>query len=455
MKAVGAEEPLDESERAELERLRREVAELRSESGREPATAPVSGGERPAGHPALRWTATVLLLVLVVALGFSAVLARFTRSEVLDTDRYVQTVAPLSSNPVMQGELADQITDELMTRLDVENVTAEALTSITENAPRVPDVVVGLAPVIADQARSFVRNTTASLISSDEFEALWIQANRAAHQGLVAVLTGNTRAAIEISDQGTVSISLGPIIDRVRTRLTERGFAFANNIPAIDKSFVLFEAPELVKAQRATSALDKASGVLPWLTLLAAIAAVWVSPKGSRRKAITLVGVSLAVAMALLAVAIAIGRSVYLGSVPSDVLSPQAAAELIDTLLLPLRTALRAVFVLAVVIAIVGYLTGSSGSAVAVRGAYSKAVNALRTPKDGRAPYPVESAVAQFRIPLRVTIIAIAVITLVFWRYPSGMVVVVMVVVTVAALLVVELVARPALGERDVGELKV
>jgi hypothetical protein len=167
--------------------------------------------------------------------------------------------------------------------------------------------------------------------------------------------------------------------------------------------------------------------------------------------AFALVGVSLAVAMALLAVAISIGRSIYLGAVPPDALSPEAAAVLIDTLLLPLRTTLRAVFVLAVVIALVGYLTGTSGSAFAVRAAYGKAINTLRAPKGGRSPYAIESAVARSRIPLRVLIIAIAVMTLVFWKYPSGVVVVVTVLLAVAALLVVELVARPALVERDVG----
>ncbi|MFD0364970.1 hypothetical protein ACFQZZ_26330 [Nocardia sp. GCM10030253] len=437
MNASGSDEPLSAAERGELQRLRRELAELRGEPGTQP---------RAAGHPALRWTAAVLLLILLAVLAFSTVLARFTRSELLDTDRYVQTVTPLGSNPVLQGELADQITNEIMTRLDVEKVTAEALKSITEDAPRVPPAVVGLAPVIGEQAQSFVHKTVESFVSSDEFEALWIQANREAHQELVALLTGKTRAAIQISDQGTVSISLTPIIGRVRTELTERGFAFADNIPEIDKSFVLLHSPDLVKAQRATSALEKASDVLPWLTLLVAAAVVWVAPKGARRRAFSLVGVSLAVAMALLAVAISVGRSVYLGAVPADILAPQAAAVLIETLLVPLRTTLRAVFVLAVVIAVLGYLIGPSGSAVAIRGAFGKAVDAARAPKHGRAPYPIESVAAQFRIPLRVVIIAIAVMTLVFWRYPSGVVVVVTVLVTIVALIVVELVARPATG---------
>ncbi|WKG11924.1 hypothetical protein QX204_10840 [Nocardia sp. PE-7] len=439
----GADEPLNASEREELERLRRERAEL---LGAETSTA---GRAQASGHRGLRWTGAAILLVLVVVLSFFAVLARYTHNEVLDSDRYVQTMASLGSNPVLQAELSDRITEEIVTRLDVEAVTADALRSIAEEAPRVPPAVVGLAPVIADEAESLVHRTVESFVASDRFEALWIEANRRAHERLVAVLTGDTRPGVEVSDKGVVSISLAPIIDRVRAALIDRGFAFANEIPTIDKSFVLFESSELATAQRATSALDKASSVLPWLVLLVAAAAVWVAPKGARRRAISLVGVSIAVAMALLAVAIAIGRSLYMGAVPADALSPQSAAVLIDTILVPLRTMLRAVFVLAVVVAVVGYLTGSSGSAVAVRGAGSKALDALRVPKNGRAPYPIESAVARFRVPLRVIIILIAVATLVFWPYPSGVVVVVTVLVAVAALVVVELIARPALVQHD------
>ncbi|MEU4710244.1 hypothetical protein AB0G00_27850 [Nocardia salmonicida] len=439
----GADEPLNASEREELERLRRERAEL---LGAETSTA---GRAQASGHRGLRWTGAAILLVLVVVLSFFAVLARYTHNEVLDSDRYVQTMASLGSNPVLQAELSDRITEEIVTRLDVEAVTADALRSIAEEAPRVPPAVVGLAPVIADEAESLVHRTVESFVASDRFEALWIEANRRAHERLVAVLTGDTRPGVEVSDKGVVSISLAPIIDRVRAALIDRGFAFANEIPTIDKSFVLFESSELATAQRATSALDKASSVLPWLVLLVAAGAVWVAPKGARRRAISLVGVSIAVAMALLAVAIAIGRSLYMGAVPADALSPQSAAVLIDTILVPLRTMLRAVFVLAVVVAVVGYLTGSSGSAVAVRGAGSKALDALRVPKNGRAPYPIESAVARFRVPLRVIIILIAVATLVFWTYPSGVVVVVTVLVAVAALVVVELIARPALVQHD------
>lgn len=449
MHLPGADEPLDATERQELLRLREEAAlRAAADSGPDSSQATVPAAQRHTSkHTALRWTAATLLLIVVAILAFSAVLARFTRSELLDTDRYVQTVTPLGSDPVLQGALADQVTDAITSRLDIEDTTAEALQSIVDNAPRVPPAVVGLAPVIADQAQSFVHGTVASLLATDEFETLWTQANRQAHESLVAVLTGDTRESIQIDDQGTVSISLAPIIDEARSRLTDRGFAFADKIPTIDKSFVLFQSPQLVTAQNATSALDKASTVLPWLTLLAAACAVWAAPRRSRLRAVALVGVSIAAAMALLAVAISIGRSVYLGAVTAENLSPQVAETLIDTVLLPLRTTLRAVLAVAIVIAVVAYLSGPSTSAVAIRGAYRRGLSALRAPRGGRAPHPIEVAALRFRTPLRVLIVVIAVITLVFWKYPSGVVVVVTVLLAVVALFAVEVLARPALAE--------
>lgn len=92
-------------------------------------------------------------------------------------------------------------------------------------------MVVGLAPVIADQAKSFIHQTVGSVVSSDAFENLWVEANREAHQSLTAVLTGDTRAAVDISDKGEVSISLAPMIEKARSALVDRGFALPTEFP--------------------------------------------------------------------------------------------------------------------------------------------------------------------------------------------------------------------------------
>ncbi|GAA3180252.1 hypothetical protein GCM10020255_073930 [Rhodococcus baikonurensis] len=74
---------------------------------------------------------------------------RFTRSQILDTDRYVSTVAPLGENPAVQAEITNQITDEIFDRVDVEGLTTDALTALTDvsnlaaNAPRLDQALVG------------------------------------------------------------------------------------------------------------------------------------------------------------------------------------------------------------------------------------------------------------------------------------------------------------------------
>ncbi|MGV9413071.1 hypothetical protein ACWDOP_24465 [Nocardia sp. NPDC003693] len=435
-----AEEPtgsggsLPETEREELIRLRGEVSALRA----------AGGGDVPASRAVARRIVAAVFLVLVAVLGLASVAARFVHGELLDTGRYVETVRPLSSDPTLQNEITDRVTAAIMDRVDVETVTAQALSALAENNARVPSVITGLAPVIDREAEGLVRDTASAIVASDEFEGLWVRANQEAHRGMVAVLDGNSPAAVGMDEDGTVTISLRPIIDRVRAALVARGFTLAERVPDIDRSFVLFEAPDLVAAQRWVRVLDRASAILPLATVLAGVCAVWAAPKGARRRFFSLTGVMLVVAMAVLAVGIGIGRAAALNATPPDVLSAPAATVVLDTLLEPLRTTLRAVFVLGAVIALAGFVTGSSRSAMAIRAGYRRAIDAVRSRRAGD-PSSIAVSLWKFRVPVRIAIVAVAVSVLVFWSYPSGSVVLVTALVTVAALLVLELIARPAL----------
>lgn len=332
----------------------------------------MTGTERHTTRNALRWTASGLLIVLVAVLMPVTLVARFTHSQILDTDRYVETVAPLGADPAVQNEIADQATRQIFSHLDIEAITAQTLTTLTENAPLLPTQIEDLAPVIADQVEGFIRDTVHSLVSGDRFETLWIQANRSAHENLVAVATGKSNI-VQIDEKGTVAISLEVILSTVRDRLYERGFDFADEIPHIDANFVIFQSADLVKAQKAVDALDKAATWLPWLTGLAAVGAIVAAPRGGRRRALSLVGLGVAIAMALLGPALHVARTVYLGDLPAEVLSPAAASAIVDTMSMPLLTMLRVFFGFGLVVALVGYLAGGSRSARAVRGGFTRA----------------------------------------------------------------------------------
>ncbi|MBF6193887.1 hypothetical protein [Nocardia implantans] len=433
---------LTADERAELERLRAEVATLRVK-GR--------GGVRRSPRHGWRWTAVTILTVLVAVLAMTTVVSRFVRGEVLDTDRYLSTVAPLASDPVLQTEVSDTITEEIFARVDIEGLTAQALAAITDAAPatadrpRVDRAVEGLAPVITQQAREFVHDTALSFVRSDQFEDLWLQANRAAHTALVAVATGHVGPeSVTVDENGTVAISLRTVIENVKARLLARGFTFAEKIPAVDKQFVLFRSPELVRAQRAVDNLDKASAVLPWVTIAAAVAAIAAAPPGRRKLASAFVGLALAAGMLILAIALAVARALYLDEIPADVLSPQAATAIIDTVLVPLRTALRGIAVLGLAIALGAYLGGNSASAGAVRRGFGRGMDAVQRLRRSRPPNRVEKWAFRARSALRWTILGVAALLLVFWRYPTGLVVVWIILGALLALLALELLIRPA-----------
>ena len=73
-------------------------------------------------------------------LAFAAVPALYLRSEVIDTDRYVATVAPLASDPAIQAEIADKVTQQITDAVDFETITRDALNELSKTAPRVAAV---------------------------------------------------------------------------------------------------------------------------------------------------------------------------------------------------------------------------------------------------------------------------------------------------------------------------
>jgi type VI protein secretion system component VasK len=89
-------------EQSELERLRAEVATLRSQLRG-------AGGDAERRQ---RWRTIVaaLLLVLACVLAPLGVVAVWARNQVTNTDRYVATVAPLASDPAIQQAITDRIT---------------------------------------------------------------------------------------------------------------------------------------------------------------------------------------------------------------------------------------------------------------------------------------------------------------------------------------------------------
>ena len=135
---------LGADERAELERLRAEVADLRSQVAAAPGVAETPPVVPPSRPRRQRWRSVVATLLIVVGciLAPLSVVAVWAKNLVTDTDRYVATVAPLARDPAIQNAVANKITTEIFSRLDVAGITNQAVDALAER---------GLPPLIATQ----------------------------------------------------------------------------------------------------------------------------------------------------------------------------------------------------------------------------------------------------------------------------------------------------------------
>ena len=429
-------------ERAELERLRAEVARLRATA---PTEAPEGPPRRPPGRGRWRTVVASLLIVVGCVLAPVGVVAVWTRNQVSDTDRYVATVSPLARDPAIQAAIADQITNQIFSYLDVQGLTSQAVGALSERGnlpPRVADQLQALAVPIANGVQSFTRTQVGKVVQSDAFADAWIQANRVAHQELVAALTGEGGGAVTVEND-TVSVNLAPFIQTVKAHLVDSGFSVAARIPEVQASFVVFQSADITRARSAFHLLDTLGVWLPVLALILLAIGVYVAK--DHRRALVGAALGVAVGMVVLALGLAIFRSIYLDAVPASVLPHDAAAVLYDTIVRFLRLGLRTILVLALVVAAGAFLSGSSVTAVRTRQGLVGAIGWLQGSAEhaGLRTGPVGSWVEANKRTLRVAAVAVAALVLVFWGRPTGKVVLGLTLALLIVLAIIEFLGRP------------
>jgi hypothetical protein len=431
---------MDEMDDAtELTRLRARVAELEAELEERPASDRGGVGSR------VRSVSAAVLIVLACVLAPLSVVSVWASTVVSDTDRYVEMVAPVIDDPGVQAALADEVTDAIMTNLDVEGLTTQALDQLAQQEnmpPRVAAALPALAVPLTGGIESFTRRETADLLASPQASQVWNEANRVAHDQVVTLLEGNEGGAISAQDD-TITLNLGPIIATVKERLVDRGFGLAARIPEVDRSFVLVESEGITRAQTFYSALNALGTWLPILTLALFVGGVYLAR--GRRGALLRGSLGVAAAMVALGVVLAVVRIAYVETTPAGVLTPETAGNVFDMLVRFLRTGIRTVAVLALIVALAAFVTGPSSAARSARAGTGRLIASARGGADaaGWSTGRFGTWIHAHKTMLRGLIVLAGGVGLVFWSRPTAWVVVAFAVLVVLGLLLLELLDRP------------
>ncbi|GIG19818.1 hypothetical protein Cch01nite_05420 [Cellulomonas chitinilytica] len=432
--------------RSRLEALEAENARLRSAAAAAPA---VVSSEPPRRRRPGRATAAVVLVVVAALLAPVAVVAVWAKGLAEDTDRYLATVAPLSDDPQIQSAVTNRLTTAIVDAVNLEDLAQTATGAVADLGlpPRLSAAVLALQGPLVDAATNFIRKGVDRVVTSDAFSTAWEQANKVAHEQIVALMRGDPDAIASIDSQGTLTVDLTPVIEQVKTALSNAGFTIVDRIPTINATFPLAQSSDLVRLQNAYRALDVLGTWLPWIVVALLAGGVMLSQNRSR--ALVVAGLTLAGAMLVLGLVLTVGRSVYANSLPPEVQRPDAAVVVYDQVVSLLRISLRSAFVIGVVVAAVAFVSGRSDSAVALRSASARSAAWLRGAGERRGVTtgPVGEWLGEQRVLVRVVVAIGAALALVLGTPLTPGYVLGVAIVAVVVLLLVSLLARPPLAD--------
>jgi len=437
-----ATEHLSEDERAELERLRAETAELHHD------------GAARRSRRRFSWRAffATILIVLGCVLAPIAVVGVWAGNQITDTGRYVATVQPLINDPAIQNVLTDKITNEIISQLNLTGTVDQAAAQLqSRGLTRISTLLTTFGPQITSAVTGFIHSTVHTVISSQAMANAWVQVNTIAHQAVVKLLSGQGNGTLT-SANGQITLNLAPLIAVVKQALVARGFSLASNIPIVNATVPLFQAKDLGKAQAGYRLVSDLKIVLPILALVLLAAGVFTAR--GRRRALIVVGLGVAASMVVLAIGLLIARTIYLNSVPASVLPSDAAAAAFDALVHFLRVGLRVVLAVGLVIAIGAFITGPSRAAVRTRAALGSGITWLRNlgERRGMSTGPVGEWTYRHRALLRIGALTLVALILVFWGQPTALTVILLVVILLILLGLIELVASPPAEPAAVGQ---
>ena len=321
--------------------------------------------------PRARRTRTVISWILIVLASLLipiSVMSAWAIRTVTNTDQYVATMAPLARNQVIVDHLADRATDALFSSKTVQNKVEEVL-------PKKAKPIV--TPIVAE-VKTYVHGLALKIFESPKFGQLWDGLNRHTHEALVSVLEGKHNATLQkIEQNGQIVLNFTPKLQDLINKANAKGITIFNPLKAVlshgdqGMSITIVSTQQVSKYSGYFNLLVKLGWWVPVIAVVLGILAIVVGV--GRRRTLLRVAVGVALFTLVLLAVFALGRNIFLNKVAQHSYKQDVAAAVWDTLLRNLKTDFRWMLLVSVLVALVAWVFGPAGWAVAIRSAFARA----------------------------------------------------------------------------------
>ena len=294
------------------------------------------------------------LVVLGSILAFLSVFGIWTERQALNTDDWVKTSGRLIENPEIRAAVADYLVDQLYENVDVKKELEDTV---------LPDDFEDLAGPAAGGLRQIAGGGAERVLETSTAQGLWKQANKTAHEELLAVLEDKKEGVS--TDEGKVTLNLATLITNLADEVGF-GSTLTEKLPEDAGQVTILRSDELKTAQTIAVAIKGLALVLSLLTFLAYGLAIYLS-RESRWVTVLFCGIGLVSA----GFAVIVMRQIAGGIVVDQLVADESvtpAAEAAWSISTSLMTSIATtVIVVGVLFGIAGWLASPTDSARAVR----------------------------------------------------------------------------------------
>jgi hypothetical protein len=294
-------------------------------------------------------------VVLLVVAGLLLLLTSFAvwiDRVALNTSEFSNTATELIDDDEIRAAVAQRAVDELFANVDVEAVL-EA---------RLPDDVKSLAGPSAAALRQGAPEIVDRALEQPALQELWTRTVEQSHEALVRVLEGD--GDVVSTEGGVVVLDLRDLVLESADRLGIRA-QVDQRLPADAGRIEVLRSDELDTAQNVFQLLKTLAWVLPILTILAFVAAVWIAP--DRRRVLRGVGITTVVVGVLGLLASHLTRNYVVESLVKQRDTRPAASNAWDILTELMRSSFRLMIVVGILFIVAWWLAGYGRTAIAFR----------------------------------------------------------------------------------------
>jgi hypothetical protein len=185
-----------------------------------------------------RRRAVKALVALGAVLAFLSVFAIWVERQALNTDDWVQTSDKLIQNQKIRSALADYLVDQLYANVDLEK----------EFESKLPGETKQLAGPLSGVVRSVAPDGVEKVLETSTAQSLWEDANRTAHEQLVAVLE-NKKESVS-TENGEVKLQLGSLVTNLADQIGI-GASLAEKLPSDAAEVTILRSDQLKTAEGA------------------------------------------------------------------------------------------------------------------------------------------------------------------------------------------------------------